>query len=135
MALTTERLFELVEELSRQPKHEAVRTHVCALLTEGLGAELCAVKHEKRVVEARGRIDALLGRTILEFKSDYKREHRDAIEELGRYLPEREQATGDRFVAVATDGRYCEAFKWRDNAVFSLREYTTDKTNPEALLS
>ena len=135
MSLTDQRLFEIVAELARRPRHEAVRTLVSMLLTEGLGAELRDIAHELRVVEARGRIDALLGRTVLEFKSNLQRERGDALEELSRYLPEREAATGERFVGVVTDGLDWEAYELRDGAPFLLRRYKTDPRAPDALLA
>ena len=63
MPLRAERLNETVAQLAARPGHEAVRVGVTVLLREGLGAELADIRHEVRVVEARGRIDALLGRT------------------------------------------------------------------------
>ena len=135
MPLTSSRLFEIVADLARRPRHEAVRTHVCMLLTEGLGAELHDIAHEVRVVEARGRIDALLGRTVLEFKSNLARERGDALEELARYLPEREAATREQFVGVVTDGLDWEAYEMREGAPHLLRAYKTDPRNPDALLA
>ncbi|MBA3812833.1 MAG: N-6 DNA methylase, partial [Caulobacteraceae bacterium] len=135
MSLSSQRLFEIVAELARRPGHEAVRTQVSVLLTEGLGAELHAIAHEVRVVEARGRIDALLGRTVLEFKSNLARERRDALEELSRYLPEREAATGERFVGVVTDGLDWEAYEMRAGEPLLLRRTRTDPRKPDELLA
>jgi len=135
MTLAPDRLFEIVAELARRPGHEAVRTGVSFLLTEGLGAELHDIRHELRVVEARGRIDALLGRTVLEFKSNLARERADALEELSRYLPEREAATGQRFVGVVTDGLDWEAYELRAGAPFFLRRHKTDPKKPDDLLA
>jgi SAM-dependent methyltransferase len=135
MPLTTQRLFEIVAELARRPGHEAVRTQVSVLLTEGLGAELHQIGHEVRVVEARGRIDALLGRTVIEFKTNLARERRDAIEELSRYLPERERATGERFVGIVTDGSEWEAYELRGGEPFLLRHHKTDPHRGDELLA
>ncbi|MGI9170267.1 MAG: hypothetical protein ACR2FH_08855 [Caulobacteraceae bacterium] len=135
MPIAPDRLFEIVADLARRPGHEAVRTGVSTLLTEGLGAELHAIRHELRVVEARGRIDALLGRTVLEFKSNLARERADALEELSRYLPEREAATGQRFVGVVTDGLKWEAYELRGGAPFLLRGFKTDARKPDGLLA
>ena len=135
MPLTPQRLFETVAELARRPGHEAVRVLVTVLLTEALGAELRQIGHEVRVVEARGRIDALLGRTVIEFKSNLARERKDALEELGRYLPEREGATGERFVGVVTDGADWEAYELRDGAPFRLRAFKADANRPEELVA
>jgi hypothetical protein len=131
----SDHLFDIVTELARKPGHEQVRTLVSRLLTEYLGAELQSVRHEVRIVEARGRIDALLGRTIIEFKSNLARERRDAEEELSRYLPEREANTGERFIAVATDGLDWVAFEWRDNRLEEVKSYKSNTDRPEALLS
>lgn len=134
MSLTDSRLQEIAVELALRPGHEQVRVLVSMLLTEALGAELSAISHEKRVVEARGRIDAILGRTVIEFKSNLPRERRDALEELGRYLPERERATNERFVGLVTDGAEWEAYELRDGAPFKLREYKTKADNPRELI-
>jgi len=141
MPLSTQRLNEIVADLANRPsgvvpgRHEHVRVRVTELLEQGLGANISAIGHEVRVVEARGRIDALLGRTVVEFKSDLRRERKDAVEELSRYLPEREAATGDRFVGVVTDGADWEAYELRDGAPFLLRTYKTDVKHPGTLLA
>ncbi|MGH6949636.1 MAG: N-6 DNA methylase, partial [Vitreimonas sp.] len=134
MSLTDSRLQEIAVELAVRPGHEQVRVLVSRLLTDALGAELSALAHELRVVEARGRIDAILGRTVLEFKSNLPRERRDALEELSRYLPERERATGESFVGLVTDGAEWEAYEWRDGAVHKLREYKTKPDNASELV-
>lgn len=134
MGLTESRLQEIAVELASRPGHEQVRVLVQMLLVDGLGADLSSVTHELRVVEARGRIDALLGRTVLEFKSNLQRERRDALEELGRYLPEREKATGDRFVGLVTDGLDWEAYELRDGALHKLRDYRTRNDGGRELL-
>lgn len=134
MSIADSRLEEIVAELAKRPGHEKVRTLVCRLLEDGLGADLHAIGHEVRVVEARGRIDALLGRTVVEFKSDLRRERRDAVEELSRYLPERERATGETFIGVVTDGADWEAYELRDGAPFRLRAYRSDPQRSMELL-
>ena len=68
--LTAEERNELVTELAGQPGHEKVRTLVYRLLVDDLGADSMDIDFEKPAPEVRGRIDALLGRTVFEFKSD-----------------------------------------------------------------
>jgi hypothetical protein len=86
------------------------------LLVDGLGADRRHVSFEQRVPEAQGRIDAILGRTAFEVKTDLVRELGDAEEQLSRYLPEREKATRSRFLHAGLAGRedgtasYREAF-------------------------
>ena len=103
--LTPERLKEIVVELVTRPGHEKVRTLVYDLLVNGLGASSWALDFEKPLPEVHGRADALLGRTVFEFKRDLRRETADAEEELARYLAHREAETRERFVGIATDGQ------------------------------
>ena len=84
MPLPSERLQEIVSELATRPRHEKVRTLIYDLLVNGLGASGTEVHFERPLPEVHGRADALLGRTVFEFKSDLRREKRDAEEELTR---------------------------------------------------
>ena len=104
MPISHERLREIVSELASRPRHEKVRTLVYELLVHGLGASSTEVDFERPVPEVNGRIDALLGRTVLEFKSDLRRERNDAERKLPDYLSQREIETGEHFVGIATDG-------------------------------
>ena len=91
--LTAEELDTLVTELASRPGHEKVRALLHRLLVGGLGADSREIDFERPAPEVRGRIDALLGRTVFELKSDLRRERRDAEEGLTRYLSEREGQT------------------------------------------
>jgi len=135
MPLTSERLREIVTELARRPRHEGVKVRVYELLVYGLGASSSEVDFERPVPEARGRIDALLGRTVFEFKSDLRREGRDAEEQLSRYLLDREAATGERYVGIATDGATFVPYELRRGSLRSLPQFTTNVQKPEDLLS
>lgn len=81
MPLSIERLRDIVTELSSRPQHEKVRALVYDLLVDGLGAQSTEVDFERQVPEVHGRIDALLGRTLFEFKTDLGREQ--LVEKLG----------------------------------------------------
>ena len=96
----------IVSELAEQPGHEKVRALVYRLLVEDLDVDSPDIDFEKPVPEVRGRIDALLGRTVFEFKSNLRRERNDAEGGLTRYLTERESQTGEKYVGIATDGAY-----------------------------
>jgi len=135
MRLSDERLADIVSELSIRPGHDKVKASVQELLVDGLGAERRHVAFEQRVPEAQGRIDALLGRTAFEVKSDLARELGAAEEQLSRYLPEREKATRSRFVGIATDGLDWRVYEWRDDALVLLRAFRTDAAKPETLLA
>ena len=134
MRLSDERLSQIVGELSIKPGHDKVKAAIQDLLVDGLGAERRHVTFEQRVPEAQGRIDAILGRTAFEVKSDLVREHGDAEEQLSRYLPEREKATRSRFIGIATDGLDC-AYEWRAGELVLLRAFRVEAARPERLLA
>lgn len=77
MPLSTPDLEALVRQLMQQPGHESVRLYLWRALTEGLGASLTEIIHEVRI-EARSRVDTLLGDTVFELKSDLRREGAEA---------------------------------------------------------
>ena len=127
--LNAEELDKLVVELASRPRHEKVRVLVHRLLVDGLGADSQDIDFEKRVPEVRGRIDALLGRTVFEFKSDLRKERKDAEQALTRYLTEREEQSGENYVGIATDGADFVAFFLRNDRV---EEVNTHRTDPQA---
>ena len=134
MPLTPERLAEIAAHLATRPGHEAVRVDVSLLLVEGLGARPGDVLFEQPVKEVRGRVDALVGRTVFEFKSNLRRERADAEEQLTRYLSEREAATRERYVGVATDGATFIVYDLQDGALTQLQEFRTETENAHGLL-
>lgn len=102
MALSEGDLQEIVAELLTRPGHEKVRGLLYKLLTDGLGAKSADVTFEHQTFEIRGRIDALLGRTVIELKSDLRRESFET--QLAGYLKDRRNLTGEDFVGIVTDG-------------------------------
>ena len=133
--LTPEERAELVSELAARPGHEKVRALLHRLLVDGLGADSRDIDFEKPVPEVHGRIDALLGRTVFELKSDLNRERRDAEEGLTRYLTEREGQTGERYVGIATDGADFIAFFLKNGSVVEADACRTDPATPQELLA
>ena len=132
--LTPEELDALIAELASRPRHEKVRVLVHRLLVDGLGADSEDIDFEKPVPEVRGRIDALLGRTVFEFKSDLRRERGDAEEELTRYLAGREEQTGETYVGIATDGAEFTAYFLRGGQVEQVNAHQTNPDTPRELL-
>ena len=130
-----EDLQELVSEFASRPGHEKVRALLHRLLVGGLGASSADIDFEKPVPEVRGRIDALLGRTVFELKSDLRRERREAEEALSRYLTDRERQTGERFVGIATDGAELVAFFLENGSVVEAGRHRTDPDRPRELLA
>lgn len=135
MPLSPERLAEIVQRLASRPGHEAVRVGVAQLLTDGLGARDDEVRFEAPIPEARGIIDALVGRTLFEFKSNLRRERADAEEQLTRYLAQRERETGERYVGVATDGATFTSYELQDGAAVPLTERRADPEDPRDVLA
>ena len=133
--LTPEELDEVVAELASRPGHEKVRTQVHRLLVDGLGADSRDIDFERPAPEVHGRIDALLGRTVFEFKSDLRRERPDAEKGLARYLSERENETGEQYVGIATDGADFIAFFLRDDHVIEVGLHRTEADEPRTLLA
>ena len=82
MALDNERVREIVHELLTRPGHEKVRSLFYVLLTEGLGVPSTDIDYERPLPEVHGRADALLGRTVIEFKTNLRKEREKAEEEL-----------------------------------------------------
>ena len=134
MPLSPESLAELAQHLATRPGHEAVRVGVSRLLVDGLGARPGDVLFEQPVKEVRGRVDALVGRTVFEFKSNLRRERADAEEQLTRYLTEREAATRERYTGVATDGATFIVYDLQDGQLTALQEFRTDAETPHGLL-
>lgn len=127
-------LAEIVAELESRPRHEKVRSLIYRLLVDGLGVNSSDIDFETQVPEVRGRIDALLGRTVFEFKSDLRRERRDAEKALARYLLDREGQTQENYVGIATDGAEFVAYFLRDGFVVQRLEYQSDSRDPRGLL-
>ena len=132
--LTAEELDTLASELASRPGHEKVRVLLHRLLVDGLGADSLDIDFEKRVPEVHGRIDALLGRTVFEFKSNLGRERKDAEEGLTRYLSDRERQTGERYVGIATDGAEFIAYFLKDGSIAEVGTYRTKPEEPRDLL-
>jgi hypothetical protein len=133
--LTPAERTELVAELATRPGHEKVRALLHRLLVDGLGADSRDIDFERPVPEVHGRIDALLGRTVFELKSDLGRERGDAEEGLTRYLTEREGQTGERYVGIATDGADFIACFLKDGSVVEVDACRTDPAAPQELLA
>ena len=127
-------LQRTVAELAARPGHEKVRVHSYRLLVDGLGVQSHAIDFEKPVPEVHGRLDALLGRTVLEFKSDLRRERETAEHQLQRYIDEREGQTGKKYVGIATDGADFFAFFLRANKLVQTSSYHIDPAEPRDIL-
>jgi hypothetical protein len=132
---TNEKLQALVSELISRPGHTKVTALIYKLLTDGLKADSKLIDFERQVPEVRGRIDALLGRTVFEIKSDLSRERADAEKQLVRYLPQRELETGERFTGIAADGAEFCVYIVRNQQLVEIGSFKPDVEEPAGLLA
>ena len=127
-----DQLSEWIDELTTRPGHEKVRTLVQALLVQRLGASSKDVTFEQQLPVVRGRLDALIGYTVLEFKSNIDREMAEAERQIGDYISEKERKTGHRHVGVVTDGRDFHAYALVAGTLKKTSHHKTDKLAPTA---
>src|SRR5713226_2306908 len=104
--------IDLLRHLASRPGHDEVKADFRQLLIDEFGAELNALEFERRVPEVRGRLDALIGRTVFEAKSNLEKEWSDVLKRMPDYLADREREEREHFVGIASDG-----LKW---VVFAL---------------
>jgi hypothetical protein len=102
---------DLLRHLASRPGHDEVKADFRELLVAEFGVELGALDFEKRVPEVRGRLDALVGRTVFEAKRDLDREWPDVERRMPDYLADRERAEKEHFIGIASDGRRWEVFE------------------------
>ncbi len=133
MPLSKDELRSTVSELAQRPGHEAVRSAVKALLVYHLGAKPSDVHFEKTLPEVRGRLDALIGRTVFEFKSDLRKERSDAEAQLSSYLADRQKATGDRFIGIAADGAEFVPYELRNGKLRTFQTFKVSRGDWEGL--
>ena len=129
-------LKEIVSELLSRPGHEKVRGNLLRLLTDGLGAASTDITFEQQLnrFRVRGRIDALLGRTVFEIKSDLRREKKDVDRQLEIYLKDREAETKETWIGVATDGADYYVGMLRGNKFVELGSFRPIPDETRALL-
>lgn len=134
MAMCAERLGTVVGELRSRPGHEKVRALMHELCTVGLDVPSTDISLEVPIPEVQGRMDALFGSTVLEFKRDLQREAKDAESQLTRYLEEKERETGRRYLGIATDGASFVAYQISDGKLKKVDDYQPRGDDPRALL-
>lgn len=133
--MIADRTTQLLRHLATRPGHDEVKADFRSLLVEEFGAELHAVDFERRVPVVRGRIDALIGRTVFEAKSNLDREIGDVERRMPDYLADREREEGEPFVGVASDGLKWAVFALADGALVRIKETTLDPDAGETFLA
>jgi len=123
--------------MASRPRHEALRGLVTELLREGFGAAFSELEHERYLVDNSGRIDVAWGATVIELKSDLRREERDVVARMPDYLADvsRGRASDRTTVGLATDGATLLAYTLDRGTLASIGRYDVDVDHPERLLS
>lgn len=129
------RTLDLLRHLASKPGHDEVKADFRSLLVEEFAVELGALDFERRVPEVRGRLDALIGRTVFEAKSDLDREWPDVERRMPDYLADREREEGEHFVGVASDGLKWAVVEVRDGSLITVKRTVLDPDKPEVFLA
>lgn len=132
-----DRLPDIIRSMASRPRHEALRGLVTELLREGFGAAFSELEHERYLVDNSGRIDVAWGATVIELKSDLRREERDVVARMPDYLADasRGRAPGRTTVGLATDGATLLAYTLDRGTLASIGRYAVDVDHPERLLN
>ncbi len=129
------RTRELLRHLATRPGHDEVKSDFRQLLVEEFGVELGALDFERRVPEVKGRLDALIGRTVFEAKRNLEQEWDDVVRRMPDYLADREREEGERFVGIASDGLKWVVFERDGDQLVELKDTTLDPDKAEVFLA
>lgn len=123
--------------MASRPRHEALRGLITELLSHGFGAAFSEVEHERYLVNNSGRVDVAWGATVIELKSDLRREERDVLARMADYLTDasRRSAPGRTTVGLATDGATLIAYALDRGVLAQIGRYEVEVDHPERLLS
>jgi hypothetical protein len=130
-----DRTHDLLVHLASRPGHDEVKADFRQLLIEEFGVELGSLDFERRVPEVKGRLDALIGRTIFEAKRNLDVEWADVVRRMPDYIADREREEGERFVGIASDGLKWVVFERQAEALVTVKETTLDPDKSDAFLS
>ncbi len=123
--------------MAGRPRHEALRGYIVQLLRDGFGADEAAIAHERFLLDRSGRIDALWGATVIELKSDLRRELPDVLTRMPDYLADvaaRSRSTRPA-TGLATDGATFIAYMLQDGALRELGRHVVDPARPNELMA
>ena len=129
------RTLELLGHLAAGPGHDEVKADFRQLLVEEFAVPLEALDFERRVPEVCGRLDALIGRTVFEAKSNLDREWADVERRMPDYLADREKAEKEKFVGIASDGLKWAVFELQGAKLVRVKETILDPVKPEAFVA
>ena len=123
--------------MAGRPRHEALRGHVTELLREGFGAPYDEITHELYLLDNTGRIDTMWGATVIELKTDLRRELPDVLARMPAYLADaaRRSRNPRPVTGIATDGATFIAYQLAADRLIELRRYEIDVERPAELLA
>lgn len=134
-ARDSSRTVDILRHLAGQPGHDEVKAGFRELLVEEFQAQRENLEFERRIPEVRGRLDALIGRTIFEAKSNLAREWADVERRMPDYLKDREAAEKERFVGIASDGLRWTVFELSGGGLVKIKDTTLDPDKPNEFLA
>lgn len=122
--------------MASRPRHEALRGLITELLREGFGAAFSETEHERYLVDNSGRVDVAWGATVIELKTDLRRETGDVVARMPDYLADaaRRSASDRITVGLATDGATLLAYTLEQGDLSQIGRYEVDVDYPEQLL-
>ena len=126
---------ELLRHLASRPGHTEVLADFRSLLGAEFGTATEAVRFEVHRAVIRGRIDALVGRTVFEAKRNLDDEIDDVVRRLPDYLGDAEREWGQPFIGIASDGLKWAVFELREGALVKVKETRLDPDKPDAFLA
>jgi hypothetical protein len=126
---------ELLRHFATRPGHDEVKADFRDLLRTEFGVALSDVDLERRVLDVRGRLDALIGRTVFEAKSNLDNEWADVERRMPDYLVDRERESGERFVGIASDGLKWIVLELSAGTLVRIKETILDPERGEAFLA
>ena len=107
------------------------------LLHSGFNAPHEEISHEVYLLDGSGRIDTMWGATVIELKSDLRKELNDVLARMPAYLADAAaRSRSPRPVTgLATDGAIFIAYALRDGALQELARFATDADRPRELMA
>lgn len=126
---------DLLAHLATMPGHDEVKADFRDLLVREFGVELGALNFEHQAPVIRGRLDALIGRTVFEAKRNLDREMDDVLRRMPDYLADREREEGQPFVGIASDGRKWVVFEMAAGQLVRVKDTVLDPDRPEAFIA
>ena len=125
----------LLRHLATRPGHDEVKSGFKQLLLQEFGIDHESLEFERRVPEVRGRLDALIGRTVFEAKRDLDKEWQDVERRMPDYLADRQQQEQEHFVGLASDGLKWAVFELEGRELKVVKRTTLNSDKPSVFLA